>query len=117
VPACTLIVGLPEEREDDLLRTMELVDDLKGFRSLIVPLFFVPLGRLKSEDWFKDTAMTELHKQLMFQCAEHSLRWTDNLIDLSFADEGYKLILKDCYKVFTGIAKRQIRQAEITVLQ
>ncbi|MCW4047588.1 MAG: B12-binding domain-containing radical SAM protein, partial [Candidatus Bathyarchaeota archaeon] len=32
VPACTLIVGLPEEREDDLLRTMELVDDLKGFR-------------------------------------------------------------------------------------
>ncbi|MBT0159062.1 B12-binding domain-containing radical SAM protein [Candidatus Bathyarchaeota archaeon A05DMB-2] len=117
VPACTLIVGLPEEKEEDILRTMELMDDLEGFRSLIVPLFFVPLGRLKNEDWFKDAAMTELHKQLLFQCAEHSLRWTDNLIDLSFVDEGYKRILKEFYKAFAGIAKRQIRQAEITMLQ
>jgi radical SAM superfamily enzyme YgiQ (UPF0313 family) len=46
VPACTLIVGLPEEKPDDVLKTMELLDDLKDCRSLIVPLFFVPLGRL-----------------------------------------------------------------------
>jgi Fe-S oxidoreductase len=39
VPACTLIVGLPEETEDDITKTLELVDDLKGMRSLIVPLF------------------------------------------------------------------------------
>src|SRR3990170_959690 len=62
VPACTLIVGLPEEKEEDVIKTMELVDDLKHFRSLIVPLFFVPLGRLKSENWFKQTEMSELHK-------------------------------------------------------
>ena len=52
VPACTLIVGLPEETEEDVIKTMDLVDDFKGMRSLIVPLFFVPLGKLKSEDWF-----------------------------------------------------------------
>jgi radical SAM superfamily enzyme YgiQ (UPF0313 family) len=44
VPACTLIVGLPDEREDDVIKTMDLVADLKEMRSLIVPLFFVPLG-------------------------------------------------------------------------
>ena len=44
VPACTLIVGLPEEKEEDIIKTMDLVDDFKGMRSLIVPLFFVPLG-------------------------------------------------------------------------
>lgn len=116
VPAGTLIVGLPEETEDDILKTMELIDDVKDCRSLIVPLFFVPLGRLKNRDWFKDTEMSVLHKQLMFQCAEHSLRWADNLIDLSFVDEGYRRILREFYKVFAGIAKRQIRQAEITEL-
>jgi len=39
VPACTLIVGLPEEKEEDIIKTMELVDDLKHVRSFIVPLF------------------------------------------------------------------------------
>jgi radical SAM superfamily enzyme YgiQ (UPF0313 family) len=117
VPACTLIVGLPEEKEEDIIKTMELMDDIKDYRSLIVPLFFVPLGRLKNRDWFKDTEMSELHKQLMFQCAEHAFRWVDNLIDMAFMDKWYRRPLKEFYKVFAGIAKRQIRQAEITELQ
>jgi radical SAM superfamily enzyme YgiQ (UPF0313 family) len=117
VPAGTLIVGLPEETEEDIIKTMELMDDVKDCRSLIVPLFFVPLGRLKNRDWFRDTEMNELHKQLMFQCAEHDFRWVDDLIDMSFMDKGYRLILKEFYKVFTGIGRRQIRQAEITELQ
>jgi radical SAM superfamily enzyme YgiQ (UPF0313 family) len=117
VPACTLIVGLPEEREEDVLKTMELMDDLKSVRSLIVPLFFVPLGRLKSEDWFKKAEMNELHKQLLFQCAEHDFHWLDNLIDLSFAGKWYVRFLKEFYKVFAGIAKRKARQVEISALR
>jgi radical SAM superfamily enzyme YgiQ (UPF0313 family) len=111
-PACTLIVGLPEEKEEDVIRTMELVDDLKGVRSLIVPLFFVPLGRLKSRDWFKRAEVTELHKQLLFQCAEHDFYWVDNLLDLSFMDKWYSRLLKEFYAVFSGIAKRKVRQIE-----
>ena len=117
IPACTLIVGLPQETEDDVLRTMELMDDLKGMRSLIVPLFFVPLGRLRSEDWFRHAEMTELHKQLLFQCAEHDFQWLDSLIDMSFAGKWYVRFLKEFYKVFAGIAKRKARQVEIAVLQ
>ncbi len=116
IPAGTLIVGLPEETEDDIIKTMELVDDIKDCRSLLVPLFFVPLGRLKNKDWFTQTEVNELHKELMFQCAEHSLRWVDNLIDMSFMDKGYRVALKEFYKVFAGLAKRQVRQAEITEL-
>jgi len=117
IPAGTLIVGLPEETEDDIIKTMELVDDVKDCRSLIVPLFFVPLGRLKNKDWFTQTGMNELHKQLMFQCAEHSLRWVDNLLDMSFIDKGYRVALKEFYKVFAGLAKRQLRRSEIIELQ
>ena len=115
VPACTLIVGLPEEREDDVLKTMELLDDLKGCRSLIVPLFFVPLGRLKSEDWFKKAEMNDLHKQLLFQCAEHDFHWLDNLIDLAFGGKWYVRLLREFYKVFVGIAKRKARQVELKI--
>jgi radical SAM superfamily enzyme YgiQ (UPF0313 family) len=117
IPACTLIVGLPQEREEDVIKTMELVDDLKSCRSLIVPLFFVPLGRLKDEDWFKRAEMSSLHKQLLFQCAEHDFRWLDSLIDLAFGGKWYIRFLKEFYKVFAGVAKQRARQAEIEVLR
>lgn len=112
VPACTLIVGLPDETEDDLIKTMELVDDLKDFRSLIVPLFFVPLGRLKNEDWFKSAELSELHRRLLFQCTEHDFRWVDNLLEISFDGKWYAPFLREFYKTFSGIAKRKVRQIE-----
>jgi radical SAM superfamily enzyme YgiQ (UPF0313 family) len=112
VPACTLILGLPEEQESDIIKTMELVDDLKEMRSLIVPLFFVPLGKLKSEDWFTDTKLNELHKQLLIQCAEHDFYWVDNLLDWTFSGKWYQRIMKEFYKGFAAIAKSKVRQIE-----
>ena len=112
VPACTIIVGLPEETEDDVLKTMDLVDDLKDMRSLIVPLFFVPLGKLTSEDWFTKTKLNDLHKKLLIQCVERDFRWVNDLIDMSFSDKWYQGITKKFYKGFTAIAKRKVRQIE-----
>jgi radical SAM superfamily enzyme YgiQ (UPF0313 family) len=110
VPAGTLIVGLPEEREEDILKTMEMMDDLKGCRSLIVPLFFVPLGKLKSEDWFKETALTELHKQLLIKCAEHDFHWAGNLLDICFTDKWWSPALRGGYKMFAWAAKRKVKK-------
>jgi radical SAM superfamily enzyme YgiQ (UPF0313 family) len=110
VPACTLIVGLPEENENDVLKTLELVDDIKDFRSLLVPLFFVPLGKLKREAWFKDETITDLRKQLLFQCVEHDFHWVSNLLDMSFTNKWYGQFLRAFYKGFADIAKRKVRQ-------
>jgi len=112
VPACTLIMGLPEEQEEDILKTIDLIDDLKPMRSLIIPLFFVPLGTLKNEDWFTNTKLSELHKQLLIRCAEHDFRWVDNLLDWTFKGKWYSPIVKDFYKGFSAIAKRKVRRIE-----
>jgi len=117
VPACTLIVGLPEEKEEDILKTMELVDDLKHVRSLIVPLFFVPLGQLTNKNWFHETEMTKLHKQLLFQCVEHDFYWVNNLLDWVYQGKWYLSVLKPLYKGFAGIAKRKVRQLETNPIQ
>jgi radical SAM superfamily enzyme YgiQ (UPF0313 family) len=112
VPACTLIVGLPDEKEEDVIKTMDLVDDLKGMRSLIVPLFFVPLGKLKSENWFRDTQLSELHRKLLIQCAEHDFYWVDNLLDWTFTGKWYNRLLKGFYKGFSALAKYKVRKIE-----
>jgi len=115
VPAGTLIVGAPEETEDDVIKTIELMDDLKDVRSLIVPLFFVPMGRLKDEQWFKETQMSELHKELLIKCAEHDFHWVENLISLSVAGKWYANILQSFYKIFAKIAKYKVEKAGIPI--
>ena len=113
VPACTLIVGVPEETENDLIKTIELVEDLRGIRSLIVPLFFVPLGRLKKERWFKETQMTDLHEELLIKCLKHDFQWIDNLIALSYAGKGYAKPMRFLYTLFVRIIEHKARKAVI----
>jgi radical SAM superfamily enzyme YgiQ (UPF0313 family) len=108
VPACTLIVGLPDEQASDILKTMDLIDDLKDIRSLIVPLFFVPLGTLRNKDWFSNTKLNELHRKLLLQCVKRDFRWVDSLIDLSFSDKWYQRVTKEFYKGFSAIARYRV---------
>ncbi|MEM3897895.1 MAG: hypothetical protein QXO04_04720, partial [Nitrososphaerota archaeon] len=80
VPAATLILGLPEETPDDLMKTAELLDRLRPYRSLIVPMFFVPMGILKNKDWFTDVKVTDEHIEVMRRCLWHSIYWAEKII-------------------------------------
>jgi len=113
VPACTLIVGVPEETEEDLIKTIELVEDLKHVRSLIVPLFFVPLGRLKNEQWFKETRMTKLHEELLIKCLKHDFYWIDDLIGLSFVEKWYAKPMRALYRIFVKIIEKKAKESGI----
>ncbi len=115
VPAGTLIVGTPEETEEDLIKTMELMDDLKDVRSLIVPLFFVPMGRLKHEDWFKGTQVTELHRELLIKCLQHDYYWIHQLIGMSLGESWQAKVLVPFYRLFASIAKYKARQSGISL--
>jgi radical SAM superfamily enzyme YgiQ (UPF0313 family) len=114
-PACTLIVGVPEETENDVVKTIELMDDLKPFRSLIVPLFFVPMGKLKREDWFKETHLTKLHEALLLKCVEHDMYWLGNLMDISFRSNWRERVVRPFFRLFASIAKYKMMQAGIRV--
>ena len=112
IPAGTLIVGSPEETEEDLIKTIELVEDLRDVRSLIVPLFFVPMGMLKDEEWFEKTHMTQLHQQLLVKCLDHDFFWVDKLIDLNFSGKWQGHLIRPFYRLFVSIVKRKTRHTE-----
>lgn len=76
VPCATLILGFPGETEEDIDLTIELVEKLKKFKSLIVPLFLVSMGGLKNKaDSFTLEKMTPKHSELFFECWEHNFNW------------------------------------------
>jgi len=74
-PLATLIAGLPEETEEDVQKTINLVKKLKRYPSLIMPLFFVPMGRMKNNKTFLQKALTDIYKDLYITCFEHTSYW------------------------------------------
>lgn len=79
VPAATLILGFPEETPDDTLKTLELLDRLKRYKSVIVPLFCVPIAELSDQPFFGTYSMTKAHWDVFSACWEHLKIWLKEL--------------------------------------
>ncbi len=82
IPCGTVILGFPGETEKDLDLTISLIERLRPFRSVIIPLFFVSMGGLKGEsESFTLDKMTPKHTELFMKCWKHSLDWMVPLYD------------------------------------
>jgi radical SAM superfamily enzyme YgiQ (UPF0313 family) len=75
-PLATLIVGLPEETEDDVNETLTLMDDLKDFNAFYVPLFFVPLEdcRLMNKKGAEYNELNKMRWDFLTRCWEYNVR-------------------------------------------
>lgn len=93
VPCSTLVMGLPGETPEDVERTRELVERLKEFKSLIVPLFFVPLSFLSGERFFTAKDMREEHWKLYAACLRHDFKWIKELARDHFKDSRIKRMM------------------------
>ena len=57
------------------------MDELKSFKSLIVPLFLVSMGELKDKtESFNIKNMTPRQSQLFLACWEHNIDWGQTLM-------------------------------------
>jgi radical SAM superfamily enzyme YgiQ (UPF0313 family) len=84
VPCGTIVMGLPGERGRDVEMTLDLIRDLRPYKSLIVPLFFVPLGEMREDEFFRSEAMLPEHWVLLAECIEHDFHWAQVLMDELF---------------------------------
>jgi len=81
-PCGTLILGFPEETYKDVELTIEIIEQLRKFKSIIVPLFFVAMGGLKDKaESFTWEKMNPTYSELFLKCWEHNLDWTPKFIE------------------------------------
>jgi len=76
LPVASLVLGLPGETAQDVLQTIDLVESIKQYTGLILPLFFTPMAETKLggiKGFGKDRALPE-HWQLVGLCLEYNLR-------------------------------------------
>lgn len=81
VPCATLIVNLPGETPDDIIKTTELVERLNPYRSFVTPLLYVPMGDqmeatkamrfLEDAEWY--------HLELYKAVWRHNIKWMKEL--------------------------------------
>jgi radical SAM superfamily enzyme YgiQ (UPF0313 family) len=111
VPAMTLIVGLPEETEDDVIKTIELVERLWDFKALIMPMFFVPMGILKNKDWYRAYELSETQQELLKLCLSHGVRQGKRILKNYFNEHLYYYLIYPFYWSFINtieiVAKRR----------
>ncbi|MCF8885541.1 MAG: radical SAM protein [Nitrososphaerota archaeon] len=112
VPAATLILGLPEESEEDLVMTAELLDKLRPYRSLIVPMFFVPMGLLKDKDWFTSVKVKDEHIEVMRKCLWHSVYWAEDIINRFYLKKSSTAPLRILLKLFLRYVRWKGRSVE-----
>ncbi len=86
-PLATLIVGLPDEKEEDVLATLELMDKLKNFNAFYVPLFFVPLENcvLMNKKGAELDSLSKARWDFFIKCWEYNIKiWKDTFIGARF---------------------------------
>jgi len=88
-PLATLIVGLPDEKEDDVLATLDLMDKLKGYNAFYVPLFFVPLENcvLMNKKGAELDSLSKARWDFFIRCWEYNIRiWRDTFLEARFSN-------------------------------
>jgi len=110
-----LILGLPGERETDVELTIDLVEKLKQFKSLIIPLFLVSEGRLEENaESFSMKKMTLKHSELFLKCWKHNFNWSEVFLrEFFLMKKGNKgRGIKILFSYAISHAKRLIRKCE-----
>jgi len=116
VPAATLLICLPDERDEDIIKTIELVENLRDYRSLIVPLIFIPMEVCALKGSAKESLreLEKLHWELLMKCMDHDIRWVEDLSKHYLAGFKNKFI-KIGYLVFAWWVKRAWKRERETV--
>jgi len=90
-PFCTLIIGLPGENEDDVIKTLDLIDDLKGNSLIYSVFFFIPMNELKDKEFFNTNELTMRRWELFYTCWMYSIRFLKSYFN-TLNDKIVKLI-------------------------
>lgn len=109
VPCVTVIMGLPGETPDDVMDTIELLDDLRDKEFLVVPLMFVPLGTSGDEEFFSRDDMGSEHWQLLARCIKKDFEIAPKLINTITKMDEISIFKKYGYHILLKYMKKRLK--------
>jgi radical SAM superfamily enzyme YgiQ (UPF0313 family) len=83
-PLVTIMAGMPDENEDDINATLDLIDDLKDLKLFFTPVLFIPLKEAILHDAHRASLknFNRLHWEFITTSWRHNIRiWSDQKWD------------------------------------
>ncbi|MEM3997229.1 MAG: radical SAM protein [Pyrobaculum sp.] len=114
IPAITIIVGLPDEQPDDVVETIELIERLRPYRSLIVPLFYVPMSHVRSDKvgWIDKLNLYPEHVDLLKTVARHSIYWAKDIVNRYYLKGVHYAPIKLLINYFISYVEKRLSRIE-----
>ncbi|MHA1409138.1 MAG: B12-binding domain-containing radical SAM protein [Candidatus Odinarchaeia archaeon] len=105
-PCITLITGLPDENDDDIMKTLELLDELKTAKAWFFPLFFIPIGTsaLSNEEFFKAYLMNDARWELVTKSWKLSAAFASKYINKVTSGANSSLLKIFLNKLFSRLS-------------
>ena len=75
---------MPDEKEEDMLQTLELMDKLKDYNAFYVPLFFVPLENcvLMNKKGAEMDSLSKARWDFFVKCWEYNIKiWKPTFLE------------------------------------
>ncbi|MEM1868115.1 MAG: radical SAM protein, partial [Thermosphaera sp.] len=100
----------PGETSDDVIKTIELLDRIRGYRSIIVPMFFVPMGSMKERRWFIKDNLKKEHVDALIRMYEHTVFWAEDIINNYYLKNPASYPVRFLLKYFIRYVKKQVNK-------
>jgi radical SAM superfamily enzyme YgiQ (UPF0313 family) len=84
-PLCTIMSGMPDEKDEDIIATLNLIDDLKGTKMFFTPVLFIPLKEAILHNAHRASLknFNELHWEFITRCWRNNVHiWSDQRADM-----------------------------------
>jgi len=83
-PFLSIVLGAPEETEEDIRKTQEFLDDIKTMRAAVFPVFYVGVAEADSSFYIDD--MKPYHWELFIDAYEMNFKWVPKLFSRNQKD-------------------------------
>ena len=112
-PAGTILFGL-DDTEEDIEETVELVKKLNKYPGMCWPLYFMPLGALRSrrrENFYTDwEVMSPKVRELFLLCINHMLEQSEKMNEHLFGTKLYQRVLNYFGAIFGKVVVKSVEE-------
>ncbi len=112
IPALTLIIGLPGETESDIVDTIELIERIRPYRGLLVPMFYVPMSHIRADKdgWVVKYNLRPEHIELMRLIFEYSVYWARDIVNRFYLRGPMYLPVRWAVNYFINYIEGKVRE-------
>jgi radical SAM superfamily enzyme YgiQ (UPF0313 family) len=95
-PVLSLITGLPDENEEDVIKTLDLIDELDQNKLFYYIFYFVPMEgtELGKFDFFYNDDLNDRRWELFYRCWMKSIKSLKTDLDMFVTDRVVKFLLR-----------------------